>query len=147
VQVDVKVFEAGDLAQNVIRPRKYDALLFGEVVGRELDLFAFWHSSQRNDPGLNVAGYANSSADKILESLRATADQAQRQELYRQFEAELNADLPAVFLYAPDFVYSIPNDIEGLDLGLIENPGDRFLSVTQWHAQVDYVWPIFAGRK
>ncbi len=49
VQVDVQIFDQGDLSQNVIRPRKYDALLFGEVVGRELDLFAFWDSSQRND--------------------------------------------------------------------------------------------------
>ena len=34
-KVDVKIFETGDLTQNVIRPRKYDALLFGEIVGRD----------------------------------------------------------------------------------------------------------------
>jgi peptide/nickel transport system substrate-binding protein len=147
VQANVKVFEAGDLSQNVIRPRHYDALLFGEVIGRELDLFAFWHSSQRNDPGLNVAGYANSTADHILEQLRQTAAPDARETLYRQFSDELAADVPAVFLYAPDFVYSIPKDIQGLDLGLVESPSDRFLSVTQWHREVDYVWPIFAGGK
>lgn len=146
-QVNVKVFEAGDLSQNVIRPRHYDALLFGEVIGRELDLFAFWHSSQRNDPGLNVAGYANSTADKALQELRQTSDPAQRAALYKEFTDELAADVPAVFLYAPDFVYSIPKDIQGLDLGLVESPSDRFLSVTQWHREVDYVWPIFAGGK
>ena len=147
VQVNVKVFEAGDLSQNVIRPRKYDALLFGEVIGRELDLYAFWHSSQRNDPGLNVAGYANATADQVLEELRQTADRAARASLYEQFAAELAADIPAVFLYAPDFVYSVPKDIQGLDLGLVESPSDRFLSVTQWHREVDYVWPLFAGGK
>lgn len=147
IQVDVQVYEAGDLSQNVIRPRKYDALLFGEVIGRELDLFAFWHSSQRNDPGLNVAGYANADADKALETLRATADSAERTRLYEAFNREIEADVPAVFLYAPDFVYSIPNDIQGLDLGLIESPSNRFLSVAQWHREVDYVWPIFAQRK
>lgn len=145
-QVDVKVFEAGDLSQNVIRPRKFDALLFGEVVGRELDLFAFWHSSQRNDPGLNIAGYANADADQALESLRATAEEPERREFYQAFAAEIRADVPAVFLYAPDFVYSIPKDIQGVSLGLIESPSDRFLSVTQWHREVDYVWPIFSRR-
>ena len=147
VQVTLQVFEAGDLSQNVIRPRRFDALLFGEVIGRELDLFAFWHSSQRNDPGLNVAGYANATADDVLERLRETADTAQRQALYQEFSEELRLDLPAVFLYAPDFVYSIPKDIQGLDLGLVESPSDRFLSVTQWHRQVDYVWPLFAGGR
>ncbi|HWB34369.1 MAG TPA: peptide ABC transporter substrate-binding protein [Candidatus Paceibacterota bacterium] len=146
-QVDVKIFEQGDLSQNVIRPRKYDALLFGEVIGRELDLYAFWDSSQRNDPGLNVALYANSTADKILEQLRQTTDTTMRQNLYSQFLAQFNADIPAVFLYAPDFVYSIPNDIQGLDLGFIETPSDRFLSAPEWHRETDYVWPIFNSKQ
>jgi peptide/nickel transport system substrate-binding protein len=144
-KVDVKIFDQGDLSQNVIRPRKYDALLFGEVVGRELDLFAFWHSSQRNDPGLNISLYANSTADKVLEELRETSSDDKRLDLYNQFAAELKKDVPAVFLYAPDFVYSIPQDIVGVDLGFIETPSDRFLSAPQWHRETDYVWPIF-GR-
>ncbi len=146
-EVDVQVYEQGDLTQNVIRPRKYDALLFGEVIGRELDLFAFWHSSQRNDPGLNIALYANSAADSALERMRATGSDTERLELYNAFATELARDIPAVFLYAPDFVYSVPNDLQGLNLGLVETPSDRFLSVPSWHREVDYVWPIFSIRK
>lgn len=144
-RVEVQIYEAGDLSQNVIRPRKYDALLFGEVIGRELDLFAFWHSSQRNDPGLNIALYANATADEALDDMRQTSDDARRLELYQTFAAEIQKDIPAVFLYAPDFVYSVPNDLEGLNLGLVETPSDRFLSIPQWHREVDYVWPIFAN--
>jgi len=88
--------------------------LFGEVIGRELDLFAFWHSSQRLDPGLNVAGYANTTADNALEALRQTNEPSKRTQLLSTFSAELSRDIPAVFLYAPDFVYSIPKDIQGL---------------------------------
>jgi len=142
--VEIKIFDQGDLSQNVIRPRKYDALLFGEVIGRELDLYAFWHSSQRNDPGLNIALYANATADDALEALRTTASTEERQELYDKFLTEFQKDIPALFLYAPDFVYSIPNSIQGLDLGFIETPSDRFLSVTEWHRETDYVWPVFA---
>ncbi|HEV8666804.1 MAG TPA: hypothetical protein VN665_03075, partial [Candidatus Paceibacterota bacterium] len=129
------------------RPRKYDALLFGEVIGRELDLFAFWDSSQRNDPGLNIAEYANSTADKILEQLRTTSDDNTRAQLYGQFEDQLNADIPAIFLYAPDFVYIVPKQLAGLNLGFIEEPSDRFLSVTDWHLETDAVYPIFAKRR
>ncbi len=142
-QIDVKVFEQGDLSQNVIRARKYDALLFGEVIGRELDLFAFWDSSQRNDPGLNIAGYANTTVDKALEALRQTGDPAKRAQLVATFLGELQKDIPAVFLYAPDFVYSIPNDIAGVQLGFIETPSDRFLSLPLWHKETDKVWPFF----
>jgi peptide/nickel transport system substrate-binding protein len=142
-QVNVQIYEQGDLSQNVIRTRKYDALLFGEVIGRELDLYAFWHSSQRNDPGLNIASYANATADKALEVMRQTSDNAERQRLYQQFLTELQKDIPAVFLYAPDFVYTVPNDLKGLQLGFIETPSDRYLSVAGWHRETDYVWPIF----
>ena len=145
-KVEIQVFDQGDLSQNVIRPRKYEALLFGEVIGRELDLFAFWDSSQRNDPGLNIALYANATADRILKSLRETSVEAERATLYAEFEAELQKDVPAVFLYAPDFVYSIPNDIKGFDLGFVETPSDRFLSISGWHREVDYVWPLFAPK-
>lgn len=145
-RVEIKVYESGDLSQNIIRPRKYDALLFGEVVGRELDLFAFWHSSQRNDPGLNIALYANAAADKALQGLRQTADGEERGRLLKNFLQEVEADAPAVFLYAPDFVYTVPNDLYGLSLGFIESPSDRFMSVARWHRQVDRVWPVFASK-
>ncbi len=143
-QVSVQVYDQGDLAQNVIRPRKYDALLFGEVIGREPDLFAFWSSSERLDPGLNIAMYANASIDKLLSQLRATTDETQKSALYQQFTTAVLKDDPAVFLYAPDFVYIVPKDIAGLDLGFIETPSDRFLSVTNWHRETDKVWPLFA---
>lgn len=146
-QVDIKIFDQGDLSQNVIRPRKYDALLFGEVVGRELDLFAFWHSSQRNDPGLNIALYANSNADTLLEQLRETGQVGQRMQLYEQFNAELEKDIPALFLYTPDFVYVFPDRIKGFEPGFIETPSERFLSAASWHREVEYVWPIFAHAR
>jgi len=146
-EVDVKIFDQGDLSQNVIRPRKYDALLFGEVVGREADLYAFWDSSQRNDPGLNIALYANATVDRALLELRSTSDATKRQELYETVRQELAKDVPAVFLYAPDFVYSVPNDIKGLSLGFIEAPSDRFQSVALWHRETDYVWPLFVKNK
>ena len=146
-EVDVKIFDQGDLSQNVIRPRKYDALLFGEVVGREADLYAFWDSSQRNDPGLNIALYANATVDRALSELRSTSDASERQSLYETVRQELQKDVPAVFLYAPDFVYSVPNDIKGLSLGFIEAPSDRYQSVALWHRETDYVWPLFVKNK
>jgi peptide/nickel transport system substrate-binding protein len=146
-KINVQIYDQGDLSQNVIRPRKYDALLFGEVIGREVDLFAFWHSSQRNDPGLNIAAYANSTADKLLAALRTTTSDSQRALLYNQFNAELGKDIPAIFLYAPDFVYIVPNDLRGLNLGFIEAPSDRFLSAALWYRQSDAVWPIFAKQR
>lgn len=146
-KVDVKVFESGDLNQNVIRPRKYDALLFGEIVGRDLDLFAFWHSSQLKDPGLNIALYANSKIDKLLEDARKIEDKKERIEKYKQFESEIKKDAPAVFLYSPDFIYVVPKKVRGYSIDQVVMPAERFLNVNKWFVETERVWKIFAGDR
>jgi peptide/nickel transport system substrate-binding protein len=142
-KVTVKVFEYGDLYQNVIAPRKYDALLFGESVGKDLDLYAFWHSSQRNSPGLNVAMYVNSAADKILTDARATTDETTRQNLYAQFEKIVREDVPAVFLYSPEFIYIVPKAVHGIDVKNLSASSDRFYGINTWYVTTDSVWKIF----
>jgi len=144
IAADLTIFETGDLNQNVIRPRTYDALFFGEIIGRELDLFAFWHSSQRNDPGLNIALYANIAADKLLEEARTLSDSDEREEKYKAFEKEIADDTPAIFIYAPDFIYVVPEKIQGLRLGSITTPSERFLNIHEWHIETDKVWNIFS---
>jgi len=141
--VSLMVFEPGELNQTVIRPRKYDALLFGEIIGRDPDLFAFWHSSQRNDPGLNVALYANIKADKFLEEARTIADRAARLEKLAAFNEEIKKDIPAIFLYSPDFMYVLPEKIKGFAFGRLTTPSDRFANINQWYVETDKVWGFF----
>lgn len=142
-KVDINVFEMTDLNQTVIRPRKYDALLFGEAVGRELDLYAFWHSSQRNDPGLNISMYTNTKVDKLLEDARITNDPEKRTSLYQQIEKEVLNDVPAVFMYSPDFTYILPKEIKGFSISKIVLPSDRFADIEKWYIETDHVWGIF----
>jgi peptide/nickel transport system substrate-binding protein len=143
VKVEIKQFELGDLQQNIIRPRKFDALLYGEVIGRDMDFYAFWHSSQRNDPGLNVAMYTNSTVDKLLDDARKTLDTASRIEKYKKFEAEVIKDMPAVFLYTPDFIYITPNKIKNNDLGIITLPFERFMNINNWYIETNKLWKVF----
>ena len=144
IKVDVKTFEIGNLNQSVIRPRKYDALLFGQIINHESDLFAFWHSSQRKDPGLNVAMYTNAKVDKILEDASITVDEKARIEKYAQFENEIQKDMPAVFLYSPDFIYVVSKKLENLSIGHIISSSDRFSNVYLWYTETDNVWKIFS---
>lgn len=145
VIVELKFFDIGDLNQNVIRPRKYDALLFGEIVGRELDLFPFWHSSQRNDPGLNVALYASIAGDRLLEEARKTSDEQTKLEILQEFQQEVHDSTPAVFLYTPDFIYVTPHDLKGVNLGPLSHSGERFLGINRWYLKTERVWPFLTS--
>ena len=145
-QVDLKVFDVGTLNQSVIRPRKFDALFFGEVINHDTDLFAFWDSSQRTDPGLNIAQYASAKGDKDLENASGTLDDAKRAALILDFEQQVIKDKPAIFIDSPDFIYVTKNSIQGIELGTITNASDRFANVWQWYQNVDRVWPVFAKK-
>ena len=144
MKVDIKTFEAGNLTQSVIRPRKYDVLLFGQVINHESDLYAFWHSSQRKDPGLNVAMYTNAKVDKILEDASITIDEKSRIKKYAQFEDEIKKDMPAVFLYSPNFIYIVSKNIQRFSIDHIIRPEDRFLNSYLWYIKTDNVWKIFS---
>lgn len=145
-KVSLKVFDS-DLGQNIIRPRKFDSLLFGEIIGSDLDLYSFWHSSQRVAPGLNIAQYANSKADKLLEDARSTSDEAIRTAKYREFEQLVIADVPAAFTYSPDFIYLIPREVQGSNIKSLTTPADRWNGIEDWYINTDHVWKIFSKNK
>lgn len=144
VRVDVELYEPGDLSQNVIRPRKYEALLYGEVIGRDQDLYAFWDSQERNDPGLNIASYVNKTVDTLLEDARGSADETERLADLQKIEDMVAAEYPAAFLYAPDFTYTVPASLKGVRLPQIVTPSDRFADVSRWYRVTDRVWPMFS---
>lgn len=145
IPVDIELYELGDLSQNVIRPRKYEALLYGMVIGRDQDLYAFWDSKERNDPGLNIALYVNKTVDDLLEKVRSSTDQKTRVTTLQKIEDIIAADYPAAFLYAPDFVYTLPIDLRGVTLPQIIVPADRFATVASWYRSTDAVWPFFVN--
>jgi peptide/nickel transport system substrate-binding protein len=147
IPVNIELYEPGDLSQNVIRPRKYEALLYGMVIGRDQDLYAFWDSQERNDPGLNISLYANKTVDALLEDARTSTDRGKQVADLQKIEDTIAADYPAAFLYAPSFTYVVPKEMRGVELPQIIVPADRFASVASWYRSTDAVWPFFTTKK
>lgn len=144
IRVVLRIFEIGDLNQEIIRPRDYEALLFGEVTGRDPDLYAFWHSSQRLDPGLNIALYTNITTDKLLEDARVAETREARYKIYIEFEEEIQNDLPAIFLYAPDYLYIYNEKIKNVIPHTINAGSERFADIHNWNIKTDKVWRFLA---
>ena len=139
----IQQFEQSDLTQAIIRPRDYEALLFGTVVGRSLDFYSFWHSSQQNDPGLNIALYANITTDGALEEARTTASSTVRNAAVIRFRDEIAKEMPAIFLYNPEFTYVLPKAVTGEGFTGLAEPYERFSYIEQWYIETDSVWSIF----
>ncbi len=143
VPVSLELTDPMALTQSVIRPRTYSALLFGEVIGNSPDLYAFWSSKEREDPGLNIAGYASEEVDALLERARTERDLTASLALLKEANDAIARDYPAVFLYTPDFLYNAPSAIQGIALSHLSSPADRFWGVASWYRYAEHVWPVF----
>ncbi len=142
VGIDIVVAQKtfNDLQDMAIRPRNFELLLFGQVYGYEPDPFAFWHSSQIKDPGLNVALYASKKADKILEAARRESDKDIRAQKYEQFIELSSQDLPAIPLYTQLYLYLLPADMKGVATTKISLPADRLNGVAAWYRKTKRVF-------
>ncbi|HZZ99189.1 MAG TPA: ABC transporter substrate-binding protein [Candidatus Paceibacterota bacterium] len=139
VDVTINALSTPEL-QQAIRDRSYDALLFGEILNLDPDPFSLWHSSQRQDPGLNLALYDNSTADSLLETARQTLDPTARLSKYNDFQNLVINDAPAVFLYNPDYIYPQNRSIKGFDDTVIAAPSNRFVGIEKWYINTKRVW-------
>ncbi len=131
-RVTVTGESAADLQQNAIRPREYQALLFGEAAMITSDPYSFWHSSQKHDPGLNLALFDNKDADDILLALREEIDPDQRSLDYHSFQEILLGENPAVFLYSPTYLYVVNSAIRGIDVKEANAPVYRLSDIKDW---------------
>lgn len=133
VEINVNVLGAADLQQDIIRPREYEALLFGEAAMLDSDPYSFWHSSNKHDPGLNLALFDNKNADDVLSSLREEMDPVKRDDEYRTFQGILLQENPAVFLYSPTYLYVVSNVVKGVDIRSADTPASRLSNMKDWY--------------
>ncbi|MEK9134993.1 MAG: ABC transporter substrate-binding protein [Patescibacteria group bacterium] len=140
VEIEIKPVDIGILEREIIKSRNYDAILFGEILGATPDPFPFWHSSQKKDPGLNLAMYDDNKADKFLETARQTNDVKTRKENLENFQELFLTKIPVVLLYNPDYLYSVSKNIKGINTGMIVDPSKRFSEISNWYIETKRVW-------
>jgi len=140
VKINIVAVPIEDIYENYLKNRDYQMILFGEVLNLNPDPFSFWHSSNRKYPGLNLALYFNKSVDKLLEEARKSFDPIVRTVKYNDAQSIIIEDLPAIFLYTPNYIYPRSKKIKGFDEKLIEIPSERFVNISKWYVETKRQW-------
>jgi peptide/nickel transport system substrate-binding protein len=140
VQTNIKLIRKNEIRREILKSHNFQILLYGEVIGADPDLFPFWHSSQIDYPGLNLAQFSDRNADKLLEDARKTTDDAERVELYKKFQNILAEQVPAIFLYSPSYSYLINKEIKGIEFNRLVTPADRFNNLSAWYIKTKWIW-------
>lgn len=118
---------------NTLRPRDYDILVYEIELGDDLDVFAYWHSSQKSNTGLNLSNYSNIIADDALRTSRGGADLNLRSLKYKTFIEEWVKDIPAIGLYQSNFVYVQSKSSKSFSENVrLVSPDYRYFDVIDW---------------
>lgn len=146
INATVEQFDVQGLQTARIRPREYEAVLFGQVIGYQPDPYAFWHSSQRTEGGYNIAMYTSTVADKLLESIRDNVTPEKRTEYLTQFADEFQKDKPALVLFRPHDVYLTSDRIQGINMKKVNLPSERFARIEDWYIETRKVWNVLIDK-
>ncbi|MBU4284732.1 hypothetical protein KKF60_01885 [Patescibacteria group bacterium] len=138
-KTNVKIIDIGEIQQSYIRPREYQALLFGEVLGLDPDPYSFWHSTQKKDPGLNLALYDNKKVDDLLRDSRQILEKDLRLKKYKDFQQLVIDDAPVVFLYNSYQIYLTSKKIKGFENESIVLPSKRFADIEKWYIKTQRI--------
>ncbi|MBI4092369.1 MAG: hypothetical protein HY420_00405 [Candidatus Kerfeldbacteria bacterium] len=134
-KVEIKSYDPTRIPKDVIKPRDYDALLYGEIFSPDMDLYPFWHSSQEQDPGLNLTRFFNKDADKLLEELRTTSDPAVQVDKRIAFQRLQAEQTQVIFLFSPTYSYGLPKRVKGFTEKTLFLPADRFAGIEHWYVK------------
>lgn len=132
INVTVEPISVKDIVSQVIDPRDFEVLLYGQEVGRDPDRYVWWYSSQKTPPGLNFSGFDHVRADRALEEGRNELDNEKRMVHYNEFQKVVVDQVPAVFLYHPFTNFYVSKYIQGIGEKYTFTYADRFLDFENW---------------
>ena len=137
IKAELETIPANQIQAKTIKPREFELLFYGQVLGADPDPYPFWHSSQIGEQGLNITNFNNKEVDKYLEEARLTNDVATRQGEYQKFQKIIAEEVPAIFMYSPLYTYAQNNKVKGFAVSDILVPSDRFENIFDWYIETE----------
>lgn len=121
------------ITQEIIATRDFELLLFEVETTVDPDQYNLWHSLKSSYPDLNLSGYSYERVDILLEDGRRTTNVNTRKARYVSFQKYLVEDAPVVFLYHPNFVYVVNDQLKGVNLKQRNFSYERFANIESWY--------------
>ena len=122
-----------ELVTSHLDTRQYQAALVDISLARtpDPDPYPFWHQSQTTG-GQNYSKWDDRQASEYLEGARLSTDLTERTRLYNNFQVRWAQELPALPLFYPVYNYAVSNDVQGVSIGPLLDPAERFANLMEW---------------
>lgn len=120
-----------DTLRNRLESGRFDAAIITQRLGADPDLFRFWHPSQHGS-GYNFGAVSDNEIAELLEIARAENYAARRALLYQRLQEIFAEQTIAIPLYYPVYTFVARNNIDGIQLGYLTSPADRYRGIRHW---------------
>lgn len=140
IETELKIMSIGEIQQNYVKTKNFEAVFLGESYKSVIDPYVFWHGAAIKDQGLNLSLYNSRKVNKIIEDTRLILDPAKRALKLEEFQKLVLDDAPAVFIYSPNYIYAVKNNIKNINLLKLNIPSARFSKINEWNAETERIW-------
>lgn len=133
VEVNPKPVTYDELVDNYLETRDYQAALVDLNLSRypDPDPYPFWDQAQATG-GQNYGMWNDRRASEFLELARVSSDLDERAKAYRNFQVRFTTEMPALPLFHPVYTYAVDAQVQGVRMGPLYDPSDRFATLTTW---------------
>lgn len=125
--------ETSEAYQAKLDASDFDAALVELSLGgsADPDVYAFWHQGQYPD-GDNYGGVDDRRISEALERGRQEPSGLNRDIYYERFQNDFVDRAIGLPMYYPLYTYVMSADVEGVQLGFLGSPADRFITIRDW---------------
>ncbi|MCB0502522.1 MAG: hypothetical protein KDD32_07550 [Bacteroidetes bacterium] len=97
IEVNIQVLEWSNILE-ATKKHEFEAYVGGWISSpNESDPTQIWHTQSYNG-GSNYVGFGNAQSDALIEEIRRTLDADKRNELFKELQAVIRAEMPYIFL-------------------------------------------------
>ncbi len=136
-KVEIKEYNVDEFEKKIIKPRNYQAVIFGQSYGEEMSIYPFWHSGQFKTDGLKLSSISSKRIDALLENYQKEFNQQKKQEIIKTISIILKEEKYAVFLYQPLYNFVTDKRIKGLKRYGLIYPEEKFINIHNWHVNTN----------
>jgi peptide/nickel transport system substrate-binding protein len=134
VRANLKAVPEEELVSAYLEPKNFETALveMNGMKSPDPDPYPFWHQTQVSS-GQNYSGWSDRQASEYLERARTQVDMGARASLYKNFQVRFMNELPSLPLFYQVYSFGIDREVQGIRIGPLFDPADRFNSIYDWY--------------
>ena len=127
--------KTGAFVQSILQPRNYSILVYEIDLGADPDIYAFWHSSQSGQKGLNFSNYNDAVADDLLLNSRTAPSSNEKKLQITKFTQRWLANSVAIGLGQTKTSYVFRKSVQPYSVNnTFVTELNRYADVIYWSA-------------